>query len=75
VAHLLYGPPLSRGRCSVIEDLVELRDVRVSVRVPQAVSAARLAPSGVNLPLTYAAEQVTVTVPSMRGHTAVVFDY
>ena len=75
VAHLMYGPPMQRGRCMVIEDLVPLHDTPVSLRVPEAVQSARLAPSGVGLSLERAGDSVSVLVPEFRGHTAVVFQY
>lgn len=51
VAHLLYGAPIERGRCLVIEDLPELRDVTVRLRLPDAARALRLVPDGVELPM------------------------
>ena len=50
VAHLLYGPPIERGRCLVIEDLPELRDVTVRLRLPETVRTLRLVPADVELP-------------------------
>ncbi len=44
VVHLLYGPPITRGRCEVIEDLPVLYDVPVSVDLPETVKKAMLAP-------------------------------
>ncbi|MFW5814169.1 MAG: hypothetical protein ACOCWX_01870 [Spirochaetota bacterium] len=51
VAHLLYGAPIERGRCLVIEDLPELRDVTVRLRLPETARALRLVPDGVELPM------------------------
>ncbi|MCC7492885.1 MAG: hypothetical protein IT204_11075 [Fimbriimonadaceae bacterium] len=74
VAHLLYGPPLQRGRCSVIEDLVPLHDVPVTVRLPQPVRAATLQPQGTALPFTTVDGATRVVVPRVECHQAVVFD-
>jgi len=74
VAHLLYGPPLQRGRCLVIEDLPALYDVPLTVRVPQAIAAAYLVPGRTPLALTHR-DGVGVIVPRMQGHQAVVFEY
>ena len=51
VLHLLYGSPILRGRCHVIEDLPRMTDVRVRLRLPEAVKRLRLVPDGVELPL------------------------
>ena len=75
VAHLLYGPPLQRGRCLVIEDLVPLRGIALTVRVPQAIRAARLPLDGQELTATLSGGALQVTVPQMQGHQVVVFEY
>ncbi|MCX7706587.1 MAG: hypothetical protein N2204_01075, partial [Anaerolineae bacterium] len=74
VAHLLYAPPLQRGRCLVIEDLPPLFDVPLTVRVPEAIHAAYLIPGRAPLALTRG-DGVGVTVPRVQSHQAVVFEY
>jgi len=71
VVHLMYAPPLQRGRCSVIEDIPVLHQVPVKLRVAETVTRVYLAPSGEELPVM-AGE---VTVPSVTGHQAIVFSY
>ena len=75
LAHLLYGPPLQRGNCLVIEDLVPLYDVPLAVRVPETISRAYLVPGGADLPLAHRDGSVAVTVPVVQCHQAVVFAY
>jgi hypothetical protein len=75
VAHLLYAPPLQRGRCLVIEDLPPLRDVPVELRVPDKIKEARLIPDNQTLPLKRTSDGVRVVVPSFTAHCAVVFSY
>lgn len=75
VAHLLYGPPLQRGNCLVIEDLVPLFDVPLVVRLPQAVTRVYLVPGGSDLPLSRDGDAVRVVVPRVQCHQAVVFEY
>lgn len=75
VAHLMYGPPLQRGRCLVIEDLVPLADVPVTLRVEQDVRKARLAPDGEPLELQADGDAVRVVVPRVQCHQAIVFEY
>ncbi|MDQ1300528.1 MAG: hypothetical protein QG637_446 [Chloroflexota bacterium] len=75
VAHLLYGAPLQRGRCLVIEDLPALHDVPLTVRVPQTVRAAYLVPGRAALPMQPQDGGVSITVPVLQGHQAIVFEY
>lgn len=79
VVHLMYAPPLQRGRCLVIEDLPVLRDVPVSLNVPEKISGAYLAPSKVKLEVTNLGANsvgaISVVVPEVVGHQAVVFTY
>jgi hypothetical protein len=75
VAHLLYGPPLQRGRCLVIEDLVPLYDVPVELAVPQQIERAYLAPGGEALAMEHTGDRVRIVVPRLQCHQAVVFAY
>jgi hypothetical protein len=75
VAHLLYGPPLQRGRCLVIEDLVPLYEIPLELRVPQKVVSAYLIPGGEVLSLTQVGTAVKAVVPRVRCHQAVAFEY
>jgi hypothetical protein len=75
VAHLMYGPPLNRGRCQIIEDLVELRDVPVTIRVPEKVRKAYLPLTNQKLAIRKKAGAIGVTVPSVQCHQMVVFEY
>lgn len=75
VGHLLYGPPLPRGRCQLIEDLVPLHDVPIEISVPEKIRGAYLAPQGRKLRLTRSGNRVKVTVPEVQCHQAVVFEY
>ncbi len=75
VAHLLYGPPLQRGRCLVIEDLVPLRDIPLRVHVPQTIRAVRLPLEGQELAATVRDGMLAVAVPQMQGHQVVLFEY
>jgi hypothetical protein len=75
VAHLLYGAPLQRGRCLVIEDLPPIHNVPLTVRLPQTVRRAYRVPGCTALPLQMEAGAVTVTVPAVQSHQAVVFEY
>jgi hypothetical protein len=72
--HLLYGPPLQRGRCLVIEDLPTLRGVTVRVRLPKPPRRALDPRTGRRLPLRRTHDAVEVAVPDFSGHTVIVFE-
>ena len=73
--HLLYGPPLQRGRCLVIEDLVPLYDVPVALRVPQEIKRAYLVPGGQEVALEREGDGVRAVVPRVECHQIIVFEY
>jgi hypothetical protein len=75
VAHLLYAPPLQRGRCLVIEDLPELRNVPVAVKVKEKIKNAYLIPGHKRLSLRKSEGGVSVVVPAFQSHVAVVMEY
>ena len=80
VAHLLYGAPIQRGRCQVIEDLPPLHDVVVRLRLPHQITALRLVPDGTELRIRESrtatgGRAVEVTVPKFAAHCAVVAGY
>jgi hypothetical protein len=74
-AHLLYGPPLQRGNCLIIEDLVPLYDVPLALRVPETITRAYLVPGEEDLVVEHSSNSVVVTVPVVQCHQAVVFEY
>jgi len=75
VVHLLYGPPLQRGRCLVIEDLVPLYQVPLELRAPQPITRTYLVPGQDPVETERTDGIVKVTVPEVRCHQAVVFEY
>lgn len=75
VLHLLYASPLQRGRCLVIEDLPELRDVKVRLRLPESIQSLRLVPAGGNLDMAQAGNAIAATIPAFSCHCAIVAEY
>jgi hypothetical protein len=75
VLHVLYASPLQRGRCLVIEDLPELRDVAVTLRLPEKVKALHLIPDNTSLPITNDGDTVCTTIPAFSCHCAIVAEY
>jgi hypothetical protein len=85
ILHLLYGAPQVRGKAvpngeggframEMIEDLPTLGPVKASVRLDTAPSRVYDAITGDEIPFTYAGGRASVTVPSLRIHSAVVFE-
>lgn len=78
VLHLLYAMPVQRGNCSVIEDLPELRDVEVVLRLPEKPRKLTLVPDGGELPFREETSdrkglfQVRAVIPAFSCHGAVV---
>jgi hypothetical protein len=81
VAHLLYGPPIQRGRCEIIEDLPTLTAVSVRLRLPQQIVSVRLEPAGLDLRFSATPGEnggeatIETAVPSFSCHCAVVCSY
>ena len=75
VVHLLYAPPLKRGRCLVIEDLPPLYDVPVAVRVPEKIARVRLPLTGKSLPFKVRNGVLETVVPEVHVHQMLVLEW
>jgi hypothetical protein len=75
VAHLLYGTPHQRGLAAVIEDLVPLYDVPVELRVKEKIKRVTLPLEKKKLGVKASQGAVRVTVPEVRCHQVVTFEY
>ena len=75
VVHLLYASPIQKGSVKVIEDFPPLFDIPVTVDLPQSIKKAYLIPSGEELELRRQDGKLSLTVPKMICHTAVVLEY
>lgn len=74
VNHLLFASPVKKGRVEVIEDLLPVRDITVTLRLPQPVKRVYLAPQGTDLSYTQADGGITYTLPELLCHQMVVVD-
>jgi len=74
VLHLLYGTPLQRGKCSVIEDLPPIHDIAVTLRLPETVKKAWM-PQGDKLRISRTAGGLKFAVPTVECHAMVVVEY
>lgn len=75
VVHLLYAPPLRRGRCLVIEDMPTLRDVPLKIRVPEKITRVVLPLSGKQLPFKMRNGVLKTIVPETRMHQMVSLEW
>ncbi|MBB6672665.1 alpha-amylase family protein [Cohnella nanjingensis] len=76
VQHLLYASPVRRGDgIEVIEDLLPIRQIDVTVRVPSDVAAVTLEPAGVAIPFEQSDGQVRYTVPELVCHQMVALSF
>ncbi|MEX0776639.1 MAG: alpha-amylase family protein [Phycisphaeraceae bacterium] len=76
VAHLTYGPPLQRGRCTVIEDLPILRDVEVTIRLPEKIKRAWEPTTGHKLKLSKGSHGTRrIVIPQLHGHAMAALAY
>lgn len=75
VVHLLYGPPVTRGACEVIEDLPTLFNVEVKIDLPVSVKRALWVPEMKELPISEKNGKLSVTVPQFSCHSAIAFEY
>ena len=75
VVHLLYSPPLQRGRCLVIEDFPPIFEVPIELRVPEKIRRITLPLEKKQLKAKGKGGAVSVVVPKVEGHQVVVFEY
>lgn len=77
VHHLLYAAPTLKGRIEVIEDIVPLRGISVSLRLPSSdpVHRVYLAPSMTELPFTFSSGgEINYTIPYLENHQMAVIE-
>ncbi len=75
VAHLLYAVPIQRGIAQIIEDIVPLRDIKLEINVPKTIKKCYTVPNNKPLEFHQKNNKVKVTVPEMKGHIGIVFEY
>ena len=73
--HLLYAPPIKRGCCEVIEDFPLLRDIPLTVNLPEPIRRVRLPLTGKELTVDTTAEGIRFTLPSLQMHEVVCLEF
>ncbi len=76
VLHVLYGPPMMRGRCEIVEDFPALRDIAVEIRVPETIAKAQLVPQNIEIDFRQTdSGSIEFFIPEMAAHQAIAFAY
>lgn len=75
VLHLLYCPVTQRGRVAVLEDFPPLHDVRVQFDFPESIESVTMLSDDLNLTLPQKSSSGSLSVPQLRGHGLLVFQY
>ena len=73
--HLLYAAPIQRGRTSVIEDMPQLFNIEVKLRIKQQIKNVFLAPEKEEIYFENSNGTVAFTDPSVKCHQIVVLEY
>ena len=74
VLHLLYGPPIVRGNCLVLEDFPEVRETPVTIRTDKSIARVVLRPQNVSLDFEKTNEGITFTISSFRMHQIITIE-
>ena len=74
IIHLLYAPPLKRGRCLVIEDLPEIHNVELYINLGKRIKNAYFLNLNKNIRITQN-KKINVTVDKFRMHEALILEY
>jgi len=59
----------------IIEDIVPVRDVKLSLHIPEAVRAVRFALTGEEIPFVSDENGVSFTIKEFTCHTSIVIEY
>ncbi|MEM1026897.1 MAG: alpha-amylase family protein [Planctomycetota bacterium] len=72
VLHLLHTPPLSRGRCEVLEDFPTNAASHAVVRLPNVTTLVAETPDGQAIPVAPGEGGHRVTLPAWRMHQSII---
>lgn len=75
VAHLLYGPAITRGDVSVVEDFVALHNVELEMNIPEKVKKIYRIPDNKPIEIKRSGNHIKIVIPEFTMHTGVVFEY
>ena len=73
--NMTYASPIRRGAAEIIEDIVDIYNVKISLDVTEKIKSAYLGVTGEKLEITEENGKQVVTVPKFNCHASVVFEY
>jgi hypothetical protein len=75
IVHLLYYVAERRTeKLDLIEDVVQIFDIPMSLKLEKAPNRVYLAPEGLDVPFEFLAGRVNLRVPEINGHAMIVFE-
>jgi hypothetical protein len=75
ILHLLYASPIQRNKASVLEDFPTITNIVCDLKIDEKVLSVKLIPQNTTLDFTQNETSATVTVPELRLHQLVVFEW
>jgi hypothetical protein len=76
VVHLLHYIPERRSQTiDIIEDVIPLDDVKVSIKVPAAVTGVACVPEAVPLAYRQVGDRVQFALPRLVGHQMIALSF
>jgi hypothetical protein len=74
VIHLLYAPPLQRGRCLIIEDVPEIHNVELSIDLKKKIKKISILNLDKKIKID-GNEIINIKIDKFKIHEAVVLEY
>jgi hypothetical protein len=75
VLHLLYAQPIQRGVAAVLEDIPEIFNTPVSVKVDKKIKFVKLVPGNIDIKFKQVDNEVSFVVPIIKGHQMLSLEY
>ncbi len=70
--HLFYAAPVTRGEACVIEDIPEIYNIKVKLRIPERDVRVVKKPQDVEIPFDVTEDGIQFTVDKIRNHQLII---
>ncbi|WP_432663339.1 beta-galactosidase trimerization domain-containing protein [Wukongibacter baidiensis] len=74
IHHIVYASPIQKGSVSVVEDLLQLYDIPIRIRLSKEIKKVYLAPQMQEIPFEYKEGIIYYNVPKIHGHQMIVLE-
>ena len=74
VVHLLYAPPLQRGRCLIIEDVPEIHNVELSINLEKKIKKIFILNIDKKIEINDT-KVINIKIDKFQIHEAIVLEY